>query len=262
MNQFPEKLQLLIKNKTYSVDGTGMSGAAVMVFDDMVLKVQPCSGETENEYRIMKWLENKLAVPRVLAYEKEEGISYLLMTKMKGKMSCDEYYMTNQELLLKVLTDGLRALWSIDISDCPCDNRLDRKLERARYNVEHELVDMDNVEPETFGENGFRNPEELLKWLCEHRPEEEPVLSHGDFCLPNIFAEGNGICGFIDLGRMGKADKWQDIALCYRSLRHNYAGKYGGGAYGSFKAELLFEGLGVEPDWEKINYYILLDELF
>jgi aminoglycoside phosphotransferase len=26
--------------------------------------------------------------------------------------------------------------------------------------------------------------------------------------------------------------------------------------------DLLFSHLGIEPDWNKLNYYILLDELF
>jgi len=43
-----------------------------------------------------------------------------------------------------------------------------------------------NVEPETYGENGFENPEEFLQWLKENRPDEELTFSHGDFCLPNI----------------------------------------------------------------------------
>lgn len=37
---------------------------------------------------------------------------------------------------------------------------------------------------------------------------------------------------------------------------------YGGKAYPGYKPELLFEKLGLVPDWEKIRYYILLDELF
>ena len=61
---------------------------------------------------------------------------------------------------------------------------------------------------------------------------------------------------------MGTGDRWQDIALCYRSLVHNYDGKYGGKKYEGFSPKLLFEQLEMEPDWEKIKYYILLDELF
>lgn len=66
-----------------------------------------------------------------------------------------------------------------------------KRLEAAEYNVMHGLVDLDNVEPETFGPNGFRNPEELLKWLKNNRPDEDIVFTHGDYCLPNIFVTGS-----------------------------------------------------------------------
>ena len=90
--------------------------------------------------------------------------------------------------------------------------------------------------------------------------EYEPVLSHGDFCLPNIFIDHGKIGGFIDLGDTGVGDKWQDIALCYRSLKYNAAGYYGGKVYPDVRPEMLFDALGITPDWEKIRYYILLDE--
>ena len=120
------------------------------------------------------------------------------------------------------------------------------------------MCDMDNVEESTYGEDGFQNPADLLAWLEENRPEEELVFSHGDYCLPNIFIKDGHVSGFIDLGNCGVADKYQDIALCYRSLLHNYGEK----EYKDFKPEMLFEELGIEPDWKKIKYYILLDELF
>lgn len=102
----------------------------------------------------------------------------------------------------------------------------------------------------------------LLQWLYDNQPKEEPVLSHGDFCLPNIFGTGTQITGYIDLGMTGIADRWCDIAICHRSLFHNYAGRYGNKVYSGYDDMLLFKELGIEPDWEKIRYYILLDELF
>ncbi len=74
--------------------------------------------------------------------------------------------------------------------------------------------------------------------------------------------EDGKISGFLDLGKAGLADRYQDIALCYRSLQNNCSGAYGGKSYPAFDPDLLFEELGIQPDWEKIKYYILLDELF
>ena len=177
-------------------------------------------------------------------------------------MACAHRYLSDPALLCRLLANGLKALWAVDIKDCPADWRLDHKLAQAEYNVKNGLVDVDNVEPDTFGPKGFRDPEHLLDWLMTHRPTEEPTLSHGDFCLPNIFGEGDRVTGFIDLGRTGVADKWCDIALCCRSLRWNFDGVYGGKPYPGYDNGLLFRELGISPDWEKIRYYILLDELF
>jgi kanamycin kinase/aminoglycoside 3'-phosphotransferase-3 len=56
------------------------------------------------------------------------------------------------------------------------------------------------------------------------------------------------------MGRAGVADKWQDIALCIRSLWHNFHTRE--------YDELLLQKIGISNDAKKLEYYILLDELF
>ena len=260
--QIPSKIKSWISNKPYTVDDIGMSGNQVLIFEDMVLKIENSSDSVDQQVQMMRWLEGKVPVPKVLVYEVEKGKSYLLMSKVSGVMSCDTYYLEHPQELLEALATGLRMLWEVDVKECPCVRDLDAVLQEARIQVENGWVDLDNVEPTTFGEGGFESPEQLLEWLENHRPSFEPVLSHGDFCLPNIFLENGQVKGFIDLGKTGVGDKWNDIALCYRSLKHNFDGTYGGKVYENFNPDLLFEKLGVEPDWEKIKWYLLLDELF
>lgn len=258
----PDNIKKFIGNKSFEVDTVGMSDSEVICFDDIVLKIENQCEESDNESKIMYWLEDKLPVPKVICLEKLDNKNYLLMSKIRGSMSCEASFLKNPELLVKLLADGLKMLWKVDISDCPCNSSIGSKLKLAEFRVLNNLCSMDNVEPETYGENGYKSPEELLQWLRDNKPSEDYVLSHGDYCLPNIFIDNNGISGFIDLGRCGVGDKYQDIALCYRSLKHNFEGKYGGEIYKGFKADMLFDELGIQPDWEKINYYLLLDELF
>ncbi len=258
----PEKIRNLIAGETFETDCIGMSEANVIIFDSKILKVQEYNEEAANEYHMLKYLQGKLPVPIIYAYEIADEKSYLLMSKCKGEMACSHEYMKNPATLCKLLAEALKRLWSMDISDCPSDQKLSNKLLQAEYNVENGHVDLENVEPDTFGENGFRDPHQLLRWLYENRPEEELVLSHGDFCLPNIFGIQNKVTGYIDLGKTGIADKWCDIAICWRSLLHNYNGKYGGHVYTGYDESLLFDELGITPNWEKIRYYTLLDELF
>jgi kanamycin kinase/aminoglycoside 3'-phosphotransferase-3 len=91
----------------------------------------------------------------------------------------------------------------------------------------------------------------------ENDYREQRRRLEGRYCLPNVFIDGNAMTGFIDVGRGGIEDKWQDVALCVRSLgynlRHTDKQKY---------VDLLFSHLGLQPNEEKICYYILLDELF
>lgn len=262
MIEIPDKIKSILTSFNYSSDTVGMSEASILLFDDKVLKIDRVCDESENERDVMLWLKDKLPVPEVICHEIYNGRSYLLMSKLPGVMSCDESYLTRPQVLTEILATGLKMLWETDISKCSYDFSLDKKLEMARYNIEHGLVDIDNVEPETFGENGFQSPKHLLDWLIQNRPEEEIVFSHGDFCLPNIFIDDGKISGFLDLGKTGCADRYQDIALCYRSLKHNYEGKFGGETYEGFDPDSLFIHLGIEPDWDKINYYLLMDELF
>ena len=259
---FPAKIKLLIMDKPFTVDEIGLSGNQVLIFEDMVLKIEDDVVAVNEQVQLLQWLNGKLPVPKVLAYEVLNGKSYLLMSRIAGEMSCDTYYLEHPDVLLEALAFGLKILWKVDISDCPRKHDLDIQLNEARIRVENALVDIDDAEPTTFGKGRFENPKHLLEWLEENRPDEELVFSHGDYCLPNIFLEKGKISGFIDLDHSGVGDKWQDIALCYRSLKHNFDGTYGGKVYHDFNPDMLFEKLEVEPDWDKIRYYILLDELF
>ena len=176
-------------------------------------------------------------------------------------MACSEAMLNQPKAQFQLLSDALQQIWSVDWHDCPYDCRLDWKLQIAEQNVVNGTVDTDMCEPDTFGANGFRDPEALLYWLYSNQPKEELALSHGDFCLPNIFFHNGKLAGLIDLGRCGIADQWCDIALCYRSVKHNCAGIYANQVARSFNANEFFQILNIKPDWDKIRYYLLLDEL-
>lgn len=260
-DSLPLKLKELVANKAYKCDNIGMSGSKILIFEDMVLKIEHKAKHFEKSIELLKWLEGKLPVPKVIYAECVCDTSYLLMSRIQGIMACDEYYLKHPDELVTIVAEALKMLWSVDISDCPRVKSLDDELKELEYRVENNLVDIDDVEPETFGEGGFQNPRELLKWLQENKPDVEPCFTHGDMCLPNFFVEDGRVSGYIDLGDAGVGDKWDDIALAYRSLRHNFDGTFGE-VYEGLKPELLFEKLGIEPNWEKLRYYILLDELF
>jgi len=263
-NGLPKLIDRLVGGLAYEINDTGMSGAEVRIYPEYVLKIRPQDRETDYEYRIVRWLQGRLPVPDIPVYAVEEGMAYTLMHRAEGKMLCDAAYLENPELLIRLAAQGLRQLWAVDIRECPCQSsRLSERLKTAEERVRRGLVNTANAEPETYGPEGFRDPQALLDWLQANRPEEDLVLTHGDYCLPNIFAEGEEISAFIDPGKMGPADRWQDLAIALRSLNHNFNGKYTDGIkLFDFRPEMLLNELGVPFDAEKYRYYLLLDELF
>jgi kanamycin kinase len=52
--------------------------------------------------------------------------------------------------------------------------------------------------------------------------------------------------GHVDLGDLGVADRWADLAIATLSLSWNYSGSWEGE---------LFDAYGVDPDRARIDYY-------
>lgn len=263
LKNFPSEIYNAVKDQPYETDSIGESGSTVLLFEDMVLKIEKSSPQADNEHGVMEWLDGKLPVPKVIAFAKENGYNYLLMSRLEGEMSCLERNLQSIEETVIAIADGLKMLWSVDIGNCPYINNLDVKLKAAKYNIENDLVDMDDFNEDTLGEGGFKDVDELYDFLLNNRPEEDLVFSHGDYCLPNIFIKGGEVSGFLDLGKTGIADRWQDIALCVRSLKYNICHFRGlsENDYQKYKA-LLYSRLGIKENEQKLRYYILLDELF
>lgn len=252
--ELPENIRKILLNKEFKVNTVGKTNSQVYMYNNMVLKIQNQSNETENEIEIMQKISENLPIPKVIEQVDKEGLSYTLMSRIEGNMLSEKEYVNNLEILINLLCEGLKMLWDIDINqyDIKKVSNIYERLKSARFNVENNLVDVNNVMPETFGKDGFSSPKELLEWLENNIPSQDLVFTHGDFCFENIFAKNGHINGFIDLGKAGIADRWQDLAICIRELddlNPNYS-------------NLLLSKLGIEKDDFKLKYYMLLDELF
>jgi aminoglycoside 3'-phosphotransferase II len=67
-------------------------------------------------------------------------------------------------------------------------------------------------------------------------------------------AAGFRVSGLVDCGNAGIADRYQDLALCARSVADNLGPEW---------VPALFARYGVEHvDEQKVAYYQLLDEFF
>ena len=261
IEKLPEAIRRHIEGKPYRADDIGCSKASVLLFDDMVLKI--AKSDSDKERKILTWLDGKLAVPRLIAFEQQDGYNFLLMSKIPGEMACSEKNMQNPAPAVKALADGLKALWAVEPTGCPNSNTLDITLASARYHLENGLIDPKEIDEDRIYGYGFSGMDDLFAFLDQNRPDEKIVFSHNDYCLPNVFLENDVFSGLVDLGDAGIGDKWMDIALCVRSLEYNLVklSKYSRSDYEHYKA-LLFDELGFAEDEDKIKYYILLDNFF
>jgi kanamycin kinase len=87
----------------------------------------------------------------------------------------------------------------------------------------------------------------LPPWVTEQAPVDRLVVCHGDACAPNTLIGDDGrCCGHVDLGDLGVADRWADLAVAMLSLSWNYAG--------SWEDDLL-DAYGVERDATRVDHY-------
>lgn len=208
-------------------------------------------GSLTSEYEKLLWLEGKLDVPHVILYDVCNALEYLVTSACEGEMVCSDNFISNPDLGIKVISEAFKEISKVSISDCPFDVDINYKLKLIEKNVKKSLIKNEDLSSEILKKYG--SVEKVLKYLKENKFETERCFSHGDTSLPNIFANNKHFSGFIDVGECGICDKWFDLAICEKSIIKNYGVKY---------VDKFYQSLNVIPDRDKINYYLLMMELY
>jgi len=262
MNNFPQILKEKYYDYTIIKDTEGWSPAQVYKLeknsDVLFLKQSNAifnrtTYNVKREKDIIEWLSQRLGTPEIIHYEESKEFNSLLMTHVGG-ISLENYKSTiTIEEYIDFYIEIIKQIHSISIDQCPHNNCIDNRLYELKYLINNDLADIDSNNWEKETRNRFKTCHDLFDYINTNKPEENLIFSHGDITNSNIFIEHNQI-KIIDLGRCGLADKWLDIAFCVREIKEaSNDNKWIG---------LFFEKLQLKPDWDKIDYYILLDELF
>ena len=254
----PTRLRDALAGYEWRQDALGHSSAHVFRLESdgrapVYLKTELADplGELAGEVARLRWLASQgLACPDVITHEKDGEREWLLMSALPGSDLVSAERLQPLERV-RLLADALRRLHSVDIAGCPFDHRLGNRIAEARARMLAGRVDEDDFDDARLG----RSAEDLFRELEAKRPSAEDfVVTHGDACLPNFMADGDRFSGYIDCGRLGIADRHQDIALACGSIEYN------------FGKGLVFEFLkaygNFEPQPEKMAFYRLLDEFF
>jgi len=159
--------------------------------------------------------------------------------------------MKDPATLARILARGLRAFHDgAPVGECPFDFRIDAAIRHVRSRLRSGLIDQHRDFHKEFA---HLTPVEAVELLESMRPgSEDLVVCHGDYCLPNILIEEGRATGFVDLGELGVADRWWDLAAATWSLTWNL----GPGFEDVFLAEY-----GAPRDPDRIRFYRLLYDL-
>lgn len=211
------------------------------------IKSEPISplAELPGEIERLRWLHRTgLPCPEVVDAAEHGGRHWLLMTAMPGH-DLASGSPASAETAIRLVAEALRLLHGLDPAGCPFDHRAHTRLTDASARYQAGLYD---------GDDPDQGPADHARLLAGVPASEDLVVTHGDACFPNFMAEDGRFTGFIDCGRLGVADRYQDLALACRSLEWNYGA-------GSIPAFLAAYGV-TEPDRAKLEWYMLLDEFF
>jgi len=235
----------------------GESGAEVFRIrcdggEVLFLKSEPIGlpGELPGEVERLLWMKRlDLPGPSVLGDVTEHNRHWLLMTAVPGLNLAHASHLSPPEIV-RILATALHTLHDVPIAECPFDHRPEKRIAAAQNRVSIGLVDEADFDNECQGRTATDVLAELLSTLPE---PHDLVVTHGDACLPNFMVDGSNFTGFIDCGRLGVSDRYQDLALTARSIARNL---------GQAWVEPFFREYGVKPDHRRVTFYSLLDELF
>jgi aminoglycoside phosphotransferase len=161
-----------------------------------------------------------LPVPEVIATGSDGTVDWLVTAGISGLPGTDPT-LGDVRQVVTALAEGLRRLHdSAPVAECPFDFRLVTAMAHATRRVAAGLVDP----AEDFDEeHGHLDSQGALDQLGRLRPDgEDLVVCHGDYCPPNALITHGRVTGYVDLGELGVADQWWDVAVATRAVTWNY----------------------------------------
>ncbi|WP_199565184.1 APH(3') family aminoglycoside O-phosphotransferase [Spongiactinospora rosea] len=195
------------------------------------------------EHERLRWLKRWAAVPDIVAFD---GQSLVL-----ADVAAPSLESAAPPEIGTLMGRILRDLHAIEVGECPFDERLDVRLARADARVREGLVDTGDFDEDHVG----LSPRQVHDRLIAERPaEEDLVVAHGDYTPSNVLVPPVGDPVLIDVGGLGVADRYLDLAIVVRDLRDDF----GPQAVDDFLAAYGLDAL----DERKLGYFRLLDEMF
>lgn len=255
----PAIMSAAVAGYRWARDTVGEAGGAVYRLHgkpsapDLYMKhgTATAAADVTDEMARLRWLAGHVAVPAVLQFDGTPDESWLLMTALPGRTA---YQLLAADpgagpAIVDALAAFLRRLHAIPLAECPFTSGHAVRLFQARQRIDASLVDVDDFDEARRGWSA----EDVWTAMQQVLPRvPDAVVTHGDFSLDNILIADGAVTGCIDVGRAGIADRYQDLAILWNCL----------GEFEGLQAR-LFDSYGISaPDQDKLDFHLMLDELF
>ena len=194
----------------------------------------------------LAWVRRWAEVPTVLEQGSDEAGTWLVTTPVPGTSAVDARWLADPTTAALGIGRGLRLLHdAVPVEECLFEWCVERRLARADERI------ADGEGPaDWFPEHRHLDLAAARARIGDPPPIDRLVVCHGDACAPNTLLHDDGrFAAHVDLGSLGRADRWADLAVGAWSTEWNYGRGY---------ADLVYAGYGIEPDAERIAYYRLL----
>ena len=256
----PASLTASLTGYRWARDKVGESGGAVYRLygkpgaPDLFLKHGRglVADDITDEMVRLRWLAGHIPVPVVQGFVATQDEAWLLMTAMPGQTAY-QLLVAQPDAHIRIvdaLATFLRRLHAVPVSDCPFTSDHAYRLARARGRIDAGLVEEDEFDDEREGWTAEQVWDAMQRLLPM---PSDPVVTHGDFSLDNIMMLDGEVVGCIDVGRVGLADRYQDLAILWNCL----------GEFDPSLQDRLIERYGVAPvDDRKLRFHLMLDEMF
>jgi kanamycin kinase len=198
----------------------------------------------------MSWAAAFHPVPKVLARGSDPTGSWLVTAGLPGDSAVSQRWKADPVTAVTAIGEGLRALHeALPVVACPFSWSAEDRLADARKQADRQRLDP----------GGWHHIHQALgiaralDQAADIPPVDRLVVCHGDACAPNTLLTADGRwSGHVDMGLLGTADRWADLAVAVWSTEWNY---------GPGWERCLLDAYGIRPDPERARYYRLLWDL-
>jgi aminoglycoside phosphotransferase len=215
------------------------------------VKWTPAGGiDLTEEAARLEWAGPYITVPRVIGQGADDAGSWLVTSPLPGQNAVTQRWRDEPAKAVTAIGAGLRAMHeAMPVATCPFSWTAQDQVADARCRAGRGQL----------GRAGWHEihqgltVEQALALVADIPPADCLVVCHGDACAPNTLITEDGRCsGHVDVGDLGVADRWADLAVATWSSEWNY---------GPGWDRLLLDAYGIASDPDRTRYYRLLWDL-